>query len=223
MDPEIVLEELSKYFLDSGFNLTLKIQSSEYGRAPGTSKIVESLFPQAKSIVLVGFAGKSFDGALLVPTSGAFVQGIITNNGNIIYDETAGPRSGIALTDLVIEELPIVAPPPPPKPEPKPEECFIFANIFRLVGSTAQGAPPQVKTLVSSGKISCESADALRATGHIIEEIEEGEVAPPDVPSPTPQNPFYRDKNGNKIFITQTELGRTLRIEIKESLGFREV
>jgi len=60
MDPEIVLEELSKYFLDSGFNLTLKIKSSEYGMAPGTSKIVESLFPQAKSIVLVGFAGKSF-------------------------------------------------------------------------------------------------------------------------------------------------------------------
>ncbi|MCZ6685129.1 MAG: hypothetical protein O6849_03990, partial [Candidatus Dadabacteria bacterium] len=60
MDPQIVLEELSKYMLDSGFNLTLKIKSSEYGMAPGTSKIVESLFPQAKSIVLVGFAGKSF-------------------------------------------------------------------------------------------------------------------------------------------------------------------
>ena len=170
-----------------------------------------------------GLAGKSFDGALLVPTSGAFVTGRITNNGHIIYEEKAGPRSGIALTDLVIEELPVVALPSPPTPEPKPEECFIFANIFRFRGSTAQGAPPQEKVLVSSGKISCESADALRATGHIIEEIEEGEVAPPDVPSPTPQNPFYRDKQGNKIFITQAEAGRTLRVEIKESLGFREV
>ena len=62
MNPERVLEELSKYFQDSGFNLTLRIKSSEYGKALGLSKSVESLFGEAKSIVLVGFAGKSFWG-----------------------------------------------------------------------------------------------------------------------------------------------------------------
>jgi epoxyqueuosine reductase QueG len=59
MNPERVLEELSKYFLDSGFNLTLKINSDEYFR---TTRKMECIFPEAKSIVLVGFAGKSFWG-----------------------------------------------------------------------------------------------------------------------------------------------------------------
>ena len=62
MNPEIVLEKLTKSFLDSGFNLTLTVKSSEYGKALGINKGVESLFAEAKSIVLVGFAGKSFWG-----------------------------------------------------------------------------------------------------------------------------------------------------------------
>jgi len=62
MNPEIVLEELSKHFLDSGLNLILRIKSSEYCKALGLSKSVESLFADAKSIILVGFAGKCFWG-----------------------------------------------------------------------------------------------------------------------------------------------------------------
>ncbi len=60
MNPDKVLEKLSKYFLDSGFNLTLKIKSSEYDLPLGETSSMESLFPQAKSVVLVGFAGNSF-------------------------------------------------------------------------------------------------------------------------------------------------------------------
>ena len=109
-------------------------------------------------------------------------------------------------------------------PEPEEEECFKFVNVFRLQGSTAPGAPPQVKVLVSSGKISCENADTLEASGHIIEEITEGEVSPPKVEPVIPQNPFYI-KNGVKTQITENKdgPGRTLRIEIKESLGFKEI
>ena len=107
---------------------------------------------------------------------------------------------------------------------PDDDDCFIFANIFRMQGSTAQGAPPQEKVLVSSGKISCESADALKATGHIIEEIAEGDVSPPEIGPVTPQNPFYI-KNGVKVFLNENVdgKGKTIRIEITESLGFREI
>jgi epoxyqueuosine reductase QueG len=60
MDPKTVLEQLRTYFLDSGFNLTLAINSAKYNAANGGAKNLESIFPQAKSIILVGFAGKEF-------------------------------------------------------------------------------------------------------------------------------------------------------------------
>ncbi len=62
MNPQRALEELSKYFLDSGFNLTLKINSDQYNGDFHTDGEMEGIFPEAKSIVLVGFAGKGFWG-----------------------------------------------------------------------------------------------------------------------------------------------------------------
>jgi hypothetical protein len=42
-------------------------------------------------------------------------------------------------------------------------------------------------------------------------------------PRPTPQNPFYI-KNGAKVFFNENQVGgKAFRIEIKESLGFKEV
>jgi len=60
MDPKTVLEQLRAYFLDSGFNLTLAINSAKYNEAQASTKKLEAIFPQAKSIILVGFAGKQF-------------------------------------------------------------------------------------------------------------------------------------------------------------------
>ena len=119
--------------------------------------------------------------------------------------------------------VPKSGPPKEKEPEPEEEECFKFVNVFRMRGSTAPGADPQVKVLVSSGKISCKNIEILEASGNIIEEIKEKDVSPPGVVV-TPQNPFYR-KNGQKVQITENKdgPGRTLRIEIKESLGFREI
>jgi len=93
----------------------------------------------------------------------------------------------------------------------KDEGCFIFANIYRMQGSTLPGADPQKKVLVSSGKISCENADTLRSTGHIIEEIIQDEVSPPIVDNP-PQTPFFIDANGNKVY----------KVELTESITIKE-
>jgi len=60
MNPETVLEQLRKHFLDSGFNLTLTINQSQYDATPRLTKKLKSIFPQAKSVILVGFAGKEF-------------------------------------------------------------------------------------------------------------------------------------------------------------------
>ena len=58
----------------------------------------------------------------------------------------------------------------------------------------------------------------------IIEIIKEGDVSPPDVGPVTPQNPFYI-KNGVKVNLTKNEggTGNVFKIQIKESLGFREI
>jgi epoxyqueuosine reductase QueG len=60
MDSETILAELRSYFLQSGFNLTLAINASKYNSNSSGSKKLESIFPQAKSIILVGFGGKEF-------------------------------------------------------------------------------------------------------------------------------------------------------------------
>ena len=173
-----------------------------------------------------GFGGKSFNGAILSPLSGVTVTGVITNNGNVIYNETTSTRTALFITELNILALPIVQPPLPPEPIIIPEQIFnICANIFRLRGSTAQGAPPQEKILVSSGcTFSQQQLDLLKSTGHIIELTNESGLKLVITEPVTPQNPFFI-KDGVKIFINQNEAksGRTIAINIKESLGFREV
>jgi epoxyqueuosine reductase QueG len=62
MDPENVLEELREFFLQSGFNLTLTIDPVEYANTAGTKKHLNTLLPEVKSILLIGFSGKSFWG-----------------------------------------------------------------------------------------------------------------------------------------------------------------
>ena len=153
----------------------------------------------------------------------------ITNNGNKIANWSRSLAQGTIREGwtfppekILIEALD-EATTPEIEPEPEEEECFKFVNVFRMRGSTAEGADPQVKVLVSSGRISCKNIEILEASGSIIEEIKEKDVSPPGVVV-TPQNPFYR-KNGQKVQITENKdgPGRTLRIEIKESLGFREI
>ena len=61
MDPDIVLDKIKNHFLNSGFNLTLAIDPSQYNKTPGLNKL-EHLFPEAKSVILIGFAGKEFWG-----------------------------------------------------------------------------------------------------------------------------------------------------------------
>lgn len=62
MDPENVLEELREFFLQSGFNLTLTIDPVEYENTLGIKINLNTLFPEVKSILLIGFGGKSFWG-----------------------------------------------------------------------------------------------------------------------------------------------------------------
>lgn len=60
MNPDEVLDELRKHFLDSGFNLTLAIKASEYDSGNSCAKKIDTIFPEAKSVILVGFGGKQF-------------------------------------------------------------------------------------------------------------------------------------------------------------------
>ncbi len=61
MDADIVLEKVKSHFLNSGFNLTLTIDPLQYNKAAGANKKnAEDFLPEAKSIILVGFAGKEF-------------------------------------------------------------------------------------------------------------------------------------------------------------------
>lgn len=59
MGADIVLDKIKSHFLNSGFNLTLAIDPSEYNKTPGLKKL-DHMFPDAKSVFLVGFAGKDF-------------------------------------------------------------------------------------------------------------------------------------------------------------------
>jgi len=60
MTPNEVLEELRRHFLDSGFNLTLAIEAFKYSSANSDANKLDPLFPNARSIILVGFGGKQF-------------------------------------------------------------------------------------------------------------------------------------------------------------------
>ncbi len=87
-------------------------------------------------------------------------------------------------------------------PEPVKEIFNICANVFRLQGSTAIGADPQVEVLVSSGCTwSQQQLDGLEATGHIIKLVDSDDILTVGVePIDTPESTFTRDKDGNKIF-----------------------
>jgi len=60
MDNEKVLEELRKHFRKCGFNLTFAVDPAEYENSEGIKKNLNNIFPDVKSIILIGFAGKSF-------------------------------------------------------------------------------------------------------------------------------------------------------------------
>ena len=57
MDADLVLEEIRNHFTGSGFNLILSIDPSEYKKSQNN---LDELMPDARSIILVGFAGKDF-------------------------------------------------------------------------------------------------------------------------------------------------------------------
>ncbi len=60
MNPEEIFEAIKKYFYESGFNLVVKIQSSEYDKIAAPKISSESLVRGARSIILAGFAGNTF-------------------------------------------------------------------------------------------------------------------------------------------------------------------
>lgn len=98
----------------------------------------------------------------------------------------------------------VITPEVEEREEPVDKEIFnICANVFSLRGSTAQGAPPQEKVLVSSGcTFSQQQLDLLESTGHIVEIVgNESELGLVGIePIDTPESIFKRDKDGNKIF-----------------------
>ncbi len=60
MDAELVLDKLRNHFISSGFNLILTISPAKYKKAQQVKNNLDDLAPDAKSIILVGFAGKDF-------------------------------------------------------------------------------------------------------------------------------------------------------------------
>ena len=59
-DKNTVLEKLKNHFYNAGFNLTLSIDPTQYDRLSDINKKIEDIFSGAKSLILVGFAGKNF-------------------------------------------------------------------------------------------------------------------------------------------------------------------
>ena len=57
MDAETVIGKLKNHFSECGFNLFLTIDPDLYNQ---NSNSLETIFPQAESIILVGFAGNKF-------------------------------------------------------------------------------------------------------------------------------------------------------------------
>lgn len=59
MSSEKIFDEIRKYFGEAGFNLTVKIRSKDYDGAAG-SKETGDFVEGAKSIIIAGFAGRTF-------------------------------------------------------------------------------------------------------------------------------------------------------------------
>ncbi|MEQ9618632.1 MAG: hypothetical protein RIG61_05625 [Deltaproteobacteria bacterium] len=62
MKTEEIFEEIKEYLSGSGFNLVVKIQSSEYDKISSPKKESGLLLKGAKSIILAGFGGSYFWG-----------------------------------------------------------------------------------------------------------------------------------------------------------------
>lgn len=62
MDADIVLKNLEDHFNASGFNLVLSIDPEQYEQISQEDNSLDSIFPDAESIILVGFAGNKFWG-----------------------------------------------------------------------------------------------------------------------------------------------------------------
>ncbi|MFI5323007.1 MAG: hypothetical protein ACHQ6U_05640 [Thermodesulfobacteriota bacterium] len=60
MNSQEIYKELRRYFEDAGFNLLVKIKSSEYDGAAAGKMTSSDFVGDAKSIILAGFAGSDF-------------------------------------------------------------------------------------------------------------------------------------------------------------------
>ena len=60
MNTEEIFDEIKKYLSYSGFNLVVKIKSSEYDKISSPKKESKVLLSGAKSIILAGFGGNAF-------------------------------------------------------------------------------------------------------------------------------------------------------------------
>ncbi|MEM7008570.1 MAG: hypothetical protein AAF462_05475 [Thermodesulfobacteriota bacterium] len=60
MDKNSVLENIKDHFTNCGFNLVRAIDPAKYNEAVDQEGCVDNFLPNTKSIILVGFAGKSF-------------------------------------------------------------------------------------------------------------------------------------------------------------------
>jgi epoxyqueuosine reductase QueG len=60
MKSDFIYNRLADLFNDSGFNIIRRISVGEYDQGVSQSRRVTNLLPNAKSLILVGFAGKDF-------------------------------------------------------------------------------------------------------------------------------------------------------------------
>jgi epoxyqueuosine reductase len=60
MEPDLLYNRLKNLFYNSGFNLLCRIKASKYDNQVSLSRRVSNLMLNAKSVILVGFAGRGF-------------------------------------------------------------------------------------------------------------------------------------------------------------------
>ncbi|MER3445696.1 MAG: hypothetical protein C4291_02160 [Candidatus Dadabacteria bacterium] len=60
MESDFLYNRLKNLFHDSGFNLLHRIKASEYDNQISLSRRASNIMPNAKSVILVGFAGRGF-------------------------------------------------------------------------------------------------------------------------------------------------------------------